>query len=57
MGWSDEDDGPVQRYTPSPERVAKARADTQRALKLVYVITAVTAILGLVAAVAIGLTG
>jgi hypothetical protein len=56
VGFNDEDDGPVERYTPSPERVAKARADTQRALKLVYVITAVTAIAGLVAAVAIGLT-
>jgi len=51
-----DDDEPVERYHPSPERVAKARADTQRALKLVYVITAVTAIAGLVAAVAIGLT-
>jgi hypothetical protein len=56
VGFNDEDDGPVERYTPSPERQAKARADTQRYLRLVYVITAVTAIAGLVAAVAIGLS-
>ena len=52
----DEDDGPVERYTPSPERQAEAVAAKQRALKLVYVITALTAITGLVAAVAIGLS-
>lgn len=56
MGWNDEDDGPVQRYTPSPERQAAALAAKQRALRVVYVVTALTAIAGLVAAVAIGLS-
>ena len=56
MGWNDEDDGPVERYTPSPERRAAAVAAKQRALRLVYVVTAVTAITGLVAAVLVGLS-
>ena len=56
MGFNDEDDGPVERYTPSPERQAAALAAKQRALKVVYVVTALTAVTGLVAAVLIGLT-
>jgi hypothetical protein len=56
VGFNDDDDGPVERYTPSPERLAAARADKQRALRLVYVVTAVSAITGLVAAVLVGLS-
>ena len=54
MAWDDEPE--PERYTPSPERRAAALADKERAMKLVYVVTAVTAITGLVAAVLIGLT-
>ena len=57
MGFNDDDDGPVERYTPSPERRAAALAAKERALRLVYIITALTAVTGLVAAVFIGLTG
>ena len=56
MGFNDEDDGPVERYTPSPERRAEALVAKQRALRVVYVITALTAVTGLVAAVLVGLT-
>jgi hypothetical protein len=56
VGWNDEDDGPVERYTPSPERRAAALEAKQRALRVVYVITALTAVTGLVAAVLVGLT-
>lgn len=54
MGW--EEDEPVERYTPSPERRAAAIAASERAKKLVYLVTALTAITGLVAAVLIGLS-
>ena len=56
MGFNDDDDGPVERYTPSPERLAAAKVANQRALRVVYIVTAVTAVTGLVAAVLIGLT-
>ena len=55
MGWNDEDDGPVERYTPSPERRAAAIAASERAKRLVIVVTVLTAVTGLVAAVLIGL--
>jgi hypothetical protein len=54
MTW--EDDEPVERYVPSPERRAAAAADKQRALRLVIIVTVLTAVTGLVAAVLIGLT-
>ena len=54
MGWDDEPE--PERYTPSPERRAAALAAKQRALRAVYVVTALTAVAGLVAAVLIGLT-
>jgi hypothetical protein len=52
----DDEDGPVERYTPSPERLAAAREANRRAIRLVIVVTAVTAVTGLVAAVCIGLS-
>ena len=54
MGWDDEPE--PERYVPSPERRAAAVAAKQRALRVVYVITILTAVTGLVAAVLIGLT-
>jgi len=56
VGWNDEDDGPVERYTPSPERLAAAKHANRRAIRLVIVVTAITAITGLVAAVLVGLS-
>jgi len=53
VAW--DDDEPVERYTPSPERLAAAQAANRRAIRLVIVVTAVTAITGLVAAVLVGL--
>jgi hypothetical protein len=52
----DDDDGPVERYHPSPERVAAAQEASRRAIRLVIIVTAVTAVTGLVAAALIGLT-
>ena len=54
MAWDDEPE--PERYTPSPERRAAAIAAKERAIRLVYIVTAVTAITGLVVAVAIGLS-
>lgn len=50
------DEPEPERYLPSPERQAAALAAKQRALRWVYVVTALTAVTGLVAAVLIGLT-
>ena len=55
MGW-DDDDEKVERYTPSPERRAAAIAAGERAKRLVIIVTVLTAVTGLVAAVLIGLT-
>jgi hypothetical protein len=55
VAW--DDDPEPARYSPSPERRAAAIAAKERAMKLVIVVTAVTAITGLVVAVAIGLSG
>ncbi len=45
MGFNDEDDGPVERYTPSPERRAAAQAANRRAMRLVVIVSAVTAVI------------
>lgn len=51
-----DDDEPVERYVPSPERRAEALVAKRRALRIVYVVTALTAVTGLVTAVLIGLS-
>lgn len=56
MGWDDDEPEP-ERFTPSPERRAAALAAKQRALRVVYVMTALIAVTGLVAAVLVGTTG
>jgi hypothetical protein len=51
-----DDDPEPERYSPSPERRAEAIAAKDRAQRLVVIVSAVIAITGLVAAVAIGLS-
>jgi hypothetical protein len=55
VAW--DDDEPVESYTPSPERAEKARADKERMMHLAAIVGGLIAIAGLVAAVAIGLSG